>query len=1469
MGNGCSSVKKVRQRIERSIPRTKKSHHGSNNVKVDSINHVGEDDYANKDEAEDELHALSPSSLKLGSGDTRGVSASSTVLPGTSIIFPVQKTSVRPQTMVGTHSELVAARPTHYGFYFFQELKNSAISSLVEFSSEYNTVLHVYTFGHQSVPFGNDYRRLIRNFIKEILKSELVISLTIFGRPILHTQPPDVIKQTDFDNAVSHMTSADDRETIHCSYVADVNAADTIYRLQNRRPTEESGEEWDAETVVQILEGAFDDDLKDAYITSVFEDILRLFQQFGGETLEKRSILVHLETSSQDECKPKREGVRILRLLADWEDKIPEDLRFNFFNGGGSSWQELWNGDAPSSPPEGRGGFSALESKLRNVLVSIFDLYKDEKKYYAQLAGKGIPSQLRSELLHQQSDIRAHLSSFRDRPDLLSTLMGYVSGSANHPLVVRGRQGRGKSALLAVATVLCGSVHPDWPVLMRAVGASPESCTQEQILRSVCEQLALLYGEHPAVASRADGYILYIRVHLSSFRDWSDHLSSLMGDLLGSANHPLIVRGRQGRGKSALLATATVMWACPSELARAHAGCWVFIRIMHSRADMCEQLALLYGEHSAVASRGCILHIRAHLLSTLMGYVSGSANHPLVVRGRQGRGKNTLLAVATVLCGSVYSDWPVFMRAVGASPESLTQEQILRNVCEQLALLYGEHPAVASRSIGEHNSFFSMLLRRACAERPLVVILDGLDQVEEHSGRSLTWFPTVLPPHVKLVIALREGSNELLDMQDRLFGEELAFLEIPDLEIDETLCIIQHQLRLKNRRLSDTQLGFARICVTDNPYPRYAHVFAHVASSWHTLSVPEQYWSKHSVFDVFCDYITKISRNVSLSKINRFLATMATLKHGMMESEMFDILNSQNDSFDELPPNCCPMELIFLLSHLSFMLRICIRQGHKFYYFKSQLYRKLVKTYLGKEQLLESLRCTLQYISNEENSEQYSQLVAKSIKTNHKHQRWRELEESTNLRIKLNIPVRKYFFDPHWLLQRVLLGDIYMVLEEIKVYKRRNPDDREIDNLRKFLQLSAYSMRLDAKQLYTQLHGRARGLFSDPQSHFKYPLVKKLVLECVSPPVKTFNVFGPCLKTLVDSQKIFPALNQGKEYLERITWLDEKRDSTYVVTYSSSRGEIAGWNAQQTKKMVSMKIEECVVGLRTMGRNADVLVLHQNTLEIVDLGKGAVKTRMTELVDVSQGVHVLRDGKGVLAVSEGRDEILRFCTHSGRVKNRISSGEDRQLDCLLASGDGRVCVSGDLFRKPHTLFAWEVRSGQVRRAFSLKHHEFRVRLSVLDDEGRMIFATAKDLLDSAPTFLLAYDTTTGDVTWEMRPDSNISAVRLCLETERLIVATEDGTIIGLNMHTGEKEFLVCDPSDCVNRIETASNKTFLTWDSETQARCIRVWSTMTGQNIASFTADYNIYDCLYSHEGDTIALILHNKDQPGLLAIRK
>lgn len=57
--------------------------------------------------------------------------------------------------------------------------------------------------------------------------------------------------------------------------------------------------------------------------------------------------------------------------------------------------------------------------------------------------------------------------------------------------------------------------------------------------------------------------------------------------------------------------------------------------------------------------------------------------------------------------------------------------------------------------------------------------------------------------------------------------------------------------------------------------------------------------------------------------------------------------------------------------------------------------------------------------------------------------------------------------------------------------------------------------------------------------------------------------------------------------------------------------------------------------------------------------------------------------------------------------------------------------------------------------------------------------------------------TTGAVAWEMKPDSNITVLKLCEETERMLVATENGNILGLNMHSGEKEYVVNSILPCV------------------------------------------------------------------------
>ncbi|GFT01509.1 hypothetical protein NPIL_533311, partial [Nephila pilipes] len=82
MGTGCSSVENVRSKIRRNIAlQSRRSQKGNLKGALKS-----EEETESREE-DDELAALSPISdtTKVGSGGTRGLSAASTVLPGTSI----------------------------------------------------------------------------------------------------------------------------------------------------------------------------------------------------------------------------------------------------------------------------------------------------------------------------------------------------------------------------------------------------------------------------------------------------------------------------------------------------------------------------------------------------------------------------------------------------------------------------------------------------------------------------------------------------------------------------------------------------------------------------------------------------------------------------------------------------------------------------------------------------------------------------------------------------------------------------------------------------------------------------------------------------------------------------------------------------------------------------------------------------------------------------------------------------------------------------------------------------------------------------------------------------------------------------------------------------------------------------------------------------------------------------------------
>lgn len=104
---------------------------------------------------------------------------------------------------------------------------------------------------------------------------------------------------------------------------------------------------------------------------------------------------------------------------------------------------------------------------------------------------------------------------------------------------------------------------------------------------------------------------------------------------------------------------------------------------------------------------------------------------PLVLWGNSGSGKTSLLAVAAVQAAKTHKDAFVIVRFLGTTAHSYSATALLTNLCLHIQRLYelpSEAPPAAYYELINH---FESLLKSLPVEKPLILFLDSLDQLED------------------------------------------------------------------------------------------------------------------------------------------------------------------------------------------------------------------------------------------------------------------------------------------------------------------------------------------------------------------------------------------------------------------------------------------------------------------------------------------------------------------------------------------------------------------------------------------------------------------------------------------------------------------------------------------------------------------------------------------------------------------
>ena len=198
--------------------------------------------------------------------------------------------------------------------------------------------------------------------------------------------------------------------------------------------------------------------------------------------------------------------------------------------------------------------------------------------------------------------------------------------------------------------------------------------------------------------------------------------------------------------------------------------------------------------HIQVASQHCNVYVGHESVQQQIDEYIASAGTtgprtPLILTGIAGSGKSA--ALANWLFGTSIVGF-VFPHFCSATETSNSHDGILLRLASELKRSFGfEHDLPADKD--ELIELVPKWMTLACASTPVVVILDGIDQLAETEARSLAWLPNALPRNFSLLLSTSNdplvlkscasrGWNNIITMpklsvvdQDKLIADLLAW----------------------------------------------------------------------------------------------------------------------------------------------------------------------------------------------------------------------------------------------------------------------------------------------------------------------------------------------------------------------------------------------------------------------------------------------------------------------------------------------------------------------------------------------------------------------------------------------------------------------------------------------------------------------------------------------------------------------
>ncbi|TKS92563.1 NACHT domain- and WD repeat-containing protein 1 [Collichthys lucidus] len=292
--------------------------------------------------------------------------------------------------------------------------------------------------------------------------------------------------------------------------------------------------------------------------------------------------------------------------------------------------------------------------------------------------------------------------------------------------------------------------------------------------------------------------------------------------------------------------------------------------------------------------KGCTL--RQTFLADVKRAVEQSRTRPILLLGPPGWGKSTIMAAVAQLAPSwLPGAVKVLVHFIGVTGESRNIRLVLQSLCVQLAEAYCPHTQL-SESLPQLINEFHSLLGLVGAERLLVVLLDGLDELSEEHGADLSWISTPLPPNVHLFLSATTDSPCTQTLQ----SARPTVLSLPPLSPDDITAALKTKLWTDQRRLQEQQWHLLVQACLGCPCPLYLATAYSESKLWTSYSPQASLSLPASLEGLYLSMLARLERELGKQLVKRVASLICISRWGVTEQELMDLLAKDEKVLQEV-----------------------------------------------------------------------------------------------------------------------------------------------------------------------------------------------------------------------------------------------------------------------------------------------------------------------------------------------------------------------------------------------------------------------------------------------------------------------------------------------------------------------------------------------------------------------------------------